>query len=68
MTKKKRAFLKALSAVTGNLSAAWFAVVLITPNFTNIFSIKTMGFLTQNIILGIVFLMLTAFIERKFVK
>lgn len=68
MIKTKRAFLKALSSVTGNLSAAWFAVAFVTPNFTNIFSIKTMSFLTQNIILGIVFLILTAFIERKLAK
>ncbi len=64
----RRALLKATSSVTGNLSAAWFALVLITPNITKIFTFDTLILLTKNIILGIVFLVLTAFIERKLSK
>lgn len=64
MTKTKKAFLKALSSVTGNLSAAWFALVFITPNLSYIFTIKTIVVLTYDVVFGIVFLVLTTIIER----
>lgn len=60
----RRPFLKALSAVLGNLSAAWFGVALITPNLTDITNIRSITTLTLDILLGIVFLGLTTIIER----
>ena len=64
MNKTFRAFLKALSQVFANLSAAWFALAFITPNFGNIFNTKALSVLTVDIIFGIVFLVLATIVER----
>lgn len=65
MTKTKRAFFKALSSVTGNLSAAWFAIAFITPNLSDFSIIEIILLLTKDIAFGIVFLLATTLIERQ---
>lgn len=64
MNKTSRAFLKALSQVFANLSAAWFTLAFITPNFSNAFNTKAIIVLTTDIVFGIVFLALTTIAER----
>lgn len=65
MNRTKQAFLKSLAAVTGSLSAAWFAVAFITPNFPNLSTPETLILLTKDISYGIVLLLVTTLIERK---
>lgn len=64
MHKWREPFLKALSSVLGNLSAAWFGLAFITPSFLDIRKIEALPVLTLDIILGIVFLALTTIVER----
>lgn len=64
MSKISLAFLKSLSAVTSNLSAAWFALALVTPNFTNISNTEIIVVLTRDVVFGILWLVLTVIIER----
>lgn len=65
MGRTTLAFLKALSQVLGNLSATWFAVAFITPNFSNLSSTETLIVLTKDVSFGIVFLLATTLIERQ---
>ncbi len=62
--KTKKAWLRTLSGLTINLSAGWFGLVLITPNFTDLSKIDGFIVLLGYLFLGIIFLFLTAFIER----
>lgn len=64
MSKNTRALLRASSSVSANLAAAWFAVAFITPNFTDLKNPDAIFFLTKNILLAIVFLGITALLER----
>ena len=64
MGRNSRAFLKALSAVLANLSGAWFTIAFVTPNFSNLPLAETMIVLTKDILLGIVFLLSSALIEK----
>lgn len=57
-------FLKALSAVLGNLSAGWFGVAIIVPNFVNPLTLDGFLILTRDVAFGIVFLAATVIIER----
>jgi hypothetical protein len=64
----RKAFLKGLSQVLGNMSAGWFSVSLIAPT---VFFPKTADqliALTGQIILGIVFLVLATLCEKKLEK
>ena len=63
MKQYRRPFLRALSAVAANISAAWFILAFVTPNFAGV-SIESIITLTRDILLGIVFLVLTTIIER----
>jgi len=63
VTKNSRAFLKALSGVLANLSGAWFALALVTPNF-GIFNKEAIIVLTFYIIFAIIFLVLATIVER----
>jgi len=65
VTKTYSAFLKMLSAVMANLSAAWFAIAFITPNFSHLSTIEIMILLTKDISFGIVFLLAATLIERQ---
>jgi len=62
--KNIRALLKALSSVAANMSAAWFGFALVTPNFTAISNAGSLFVLTLDVFLGIVFLLITATLER----
>ena len=64
MGRNSRAFLKALSQVFANLSATWFTLAFVTPNFSNVFNTKSIIVLTTDIVFGIVFLALTTIVER----
>lgn len=60
----RQPFLRALASVLGNLSAAWFVVAFITPNFADITSFEGALVLTRDILFGIVFLLAATIIER----
>ena len=64
MGKNTRAFLKALSQVLANISAAWFVLAFVTPNFSNLPLTEIITVLTKDILLGIVFLLASTLIER----
>ena len=57
-------WLKALSGLSVNLSAAWFGLAVVTPNFANILKIETVVTLTRDVLFGIIFLLLTVFFEK----
>ena len=65
MSKNSRAFLKALSQVLANLSGAWFALAIVTSSFGELTDLESIMVLTRHILLGILFLALTAFVERR---
>lgn len=65
MSKTFLAFLKTLSAVLANLSAGWFGLAIVTPNFSSLFSQETIILLTKDISFGIVFLIAATLIERR---
>ena len=56
-------WLKALSGLCVNLSAAWFGVAFITPRFANLSEAEVLFVLTKSISSGIMFLLLTVEIE-----
>lgn len=64
MKKRYIPWIKALSAISSNIAAGWFGVTFITPNFTDIFRIEGIVTLTQDILLGILFLIATVLLER----
>lgn len=66
MVKKYRfPFLRALSGVLGNLSAGWFGVAFITPNFVDIHTLQAIITLTKDMLFGILFLLATTIVERS---
>jgi len=64
----KKPSLKAFAALCGNLSAAWFALAIVSPNFESLFTTEGLIILTRNMLLGIVFLLITIIIERNLMK
>lgn len=61
----KRASLRALSGLSINLSAGWFALAFITPNIVDISGALDILRLTYDLLFGILFLVITIFIEFK---
>ncbi len=64
----KRKYLPLLKSVAGlyvNLSAGWFGLAFITPNFVDINTSETLLRLTKDIGFGILFLMLSAMVEEQ---
>ena len=61
-------WLRALSALFGNLSAGWFGVAFITPNFADIASLAGAIVLTGDIFLGILLLLVVVRIEKELEK
>lgn len=59
------AFLKILSNLFESLTAGWFALILITPNFINLSFLEITLFLLKNIFLGMVFMIISYFLEIK---
>jgi len=62
--KKYRPSLRAISSVLGNLSAGWFTVAMITPNFADLNTPDGVRILTGDIFLGILFLFDTIVVEE----
>lgn len=60
-----RPWLKALSGLFINFSAAWFALIFITPVFIKVSSFEAIFLLTRDFIFGILFLVATVKIEEK---
>jgi threonine/homoserine/homoserine lactone efflux protein len=71
MTKKninRMAWLKCLSGLSVNLSAAYFALAILAPNFSGKINSDSIASLTFNIIAGIFFLLLGVELEKISVK
>jgi len=66
--KKYRPWLKAFSAISGNISAAWFAVPFIAPSISFPKDKGDFLVLTSDIGFGIVFLLLTVWREGRLEK
>jgi len=62
--KDKIALLKSLSGLTINLSAGWFGLALITPNFSVVAGIKELSLLLYDVTFGILFLWFSYKLEK----
>ena len=58
-------WLKAFSGLCINLSAVWFTLAIITPNFVSLKEAEAIFVLLKDLFFGIVFLILTAVLEKK---
>lgn len=58
-----RPWLKSFSGLAINLSGAWFSVAIVSPNFLKMELLDLILFLTQTIGSGIVFLVLSVYLE-----
>lgn len=61
----RKAFLKTLAGLCINLSAGWYGLVVIVPNFWPIKEFKDILVLTGNIFFGTLFLFFSFKLERK---
>lgn len=61
----KKAWLRMLAGVCGNITAGWFGLAFITPNFVNLSNTDGVIVLTRDVLLGIVFLLIGVLLERK---
>jgi len=68
MRRVQTSWLKALSGLSINLSAAWYGAVLIAPNFAPINSLFRASVLFYDIVFGTIFLYLAVMLERKQLK
>jgi len=59
-----RAWLKTLAGFFINLSASWFGVAVISPNFFHLNVLQIMLFLTKNLGISILCLLATVKIEK----
>lgn len=62
--KTQKALIRVLAGICINLSAGWFAFVLITPNFLNLALFNTLILLFLDLLFGIMFLTLAVILER----
>lgn len=62
--KDKIAVIRSLSGLAINLSAGWFGVAVITPNFSRIIGTKELFLLLFDIIFGILFLWFSYQLEK----
>ena len=58
MSTNYRPWLKSLAGLSINISAAWFGLALITPNFINSGLGEFLIVLTRDVTFGIVFLLI----------
>lgn len=65
MSRWKIAWLKTLSALTVNLSAGWFAAVIIVPNLSIINGLGNIAVLIYDLVFGSMFLLLGVWLEKK---
>ena len=63
MSRLPKSWLKALSALSINMSAAWFGVVAVAPNFWPPVGLKSFLLLTTDIFAGTLFLLMTVKLE-----
>jgi hypothetical protein len=63
--KDKKAAFRVLSGMFVNLSAGWFGVIIISPNFLPVLSFREIFILTQNVLAGILCLWISFVLERK---
>ena len=63
--KWQRAFYKGLGAISGNLSAGYFGILIIIPALNRLTVSVDYLFLIFNSIMGILLLVLTIVFERK---
>lgn len=62
--KDRKAAIKSLSGLAVNLSAAWFVLIIIAPNFWPIRGSKEVLLLTEDAFLGMLFLWFSFKMER----
>jgi len=66
LAKKDRlSLLKTVAGICGNLSAAWFGFILISPGFEQLSTSEEWVVLTRSLILGILFLLIAYKLERS---
>ena len=63
--KDKIAFTKVLSGISGNLSAGFFGLILLAPNFLPIKGALDILLLTVDLFAGILFMWLSYKLERS---
>lgn len=63
--KSKKAWMKTTSGICGNIAAAWLVVPVIGNNIHLPQNAKDIVVLTLNIVFGIVFMLLSVWLERK---
>lgn len=59
-----RPWIKALAGLCINLSAGWFGLAIITPNFSELSETEALLVLTRDVFFGILFLYLTVKLEE----
>lgn len=59
-----KSWLRAYSGLSINLSAAWFGLAIVTPNFSDITTMEGFLTLTRDIMFGIIFLVTCVRIEE----
>jgi hypothetical protein len=64
MNRWKIAWLKTLSALTVNLSAGWFAVLVIVPNFAHVGNWDNLIVLFYDLMFGTIFLVSSVWLEK----
>ncbi len=64
MNRWKIAWLKTLSALTVNLSAGWFAAVVIVPNFASVDNLDNLIVLFYDLMFGTIFLLSGVWFEK----
>lgn len=63
----EQAAMRTLAALAVNLSAGWFGLVLIVPNFWPVSGTRELGLLTIDLMAGTLFLWVSYQLERKLV-
>jgi hypothetical protein len=63
--KDQWSLLKVVSGICGNLSAAWFGFILISPGINQLSNPADLATLTRSLIFGILFMLIAFKIERS---
>lgn len=65
MEKDRRAASKTLAGLFVNMAAAWYGVIVVSPNFLPVKGFKEVLFLISDFVLGTICLWLSFRFERK---
>lgn len=65
--RDQKAAIRTLAALAVNLSAGWFGLVLIVPNFWPVSGFRELWLLTVDLMAGILFLWISYQLERRLV-